>query len=131
MSFQRFLILLSSTTISIVLINFTTTLFYPILKNYTGIAWWSLSLFVAISFLLYFLGTQAAKSTNKLLFNNVIIASVFFKMMAAIVILVIYKKIYHPQSSAFLIPFFIVYLFFSVFETYFMIKLSHQKKENQ
>ena len=119
---------MSITTLSIVLINFTTTLFYPILKTHTGIAWWSLALFVAISFLLYFLGTQAAKSSNKLLFNNVIIASVFFKMMAAIVVLVVYKKMYHPQNNAFLIPFFIVYLRFSVFETNFMIKLSHQKK---
>ena len=128
MSFKRFLTLLSITTIGIALVNFAAIFFIPNLKNHTGIAWWSLSLFIAISFLLYFLGTQAAKSENKLLFNNVIIASVFFKMMAAVVILVIYKKMYHPESNTFLIPFFIVYFLFSIFETYFMIKLSHQKK---
>ena len=118
---------MSLTVLGIVLINFVTIFFSPNLKNHSDVAWWSISLFTGVSILLYFLGTQAAKSENKLLFNNVIIASVFFKMMAAVVILVVYKKVNHPETKNFLVPFFITYFLFSIFETYFMIKLSNKK----
>jgi hypothetical protein len=124
MSFQRFLTLLGITIASAILLNFSLSFAVSKLNNYNGMGFWSLILFTIISFVLFFLGKQAAQSTNKLLFNNVIMASVFLKMMAAVVVLLVYKKQYHPESNVFLIPFFIVYSFFSVFETYFMVKLS-------
>ena len=124
MTFQKFLILLGITIASAILLNFSLSFVISKLTNYNGIGLWSLILFSLISFILFFLGKQAAESANKLLFNNVIMASVFLKMMAAVVVLLVYKKQYHPESNAFLIPFFIVYFFFSIFETYFMVKLS-------
>jgi hypothetical protein len=123
MTFQRFLMLLGITIACSVLLNFSLTFFVSKLHYYNSMGFWSIFLFTLISFVLFFLGQQAAKSTNKLLFNNVIMASVFLKMMAAIVILLVYKKSYHPESNVFLIPFF----FFSIFETYFMVKLSKNK----
>ncbi len=126
MTFQRFLILLGITIAIAIFINFSLSFFVSKLNNHNGVGLWSLVLFTLISFILFFLGKQAAQSTNKLLFNNVIIASVFLKMMAAVVVLVVYKKKYHPESNTFLIPFFIAYFLFSIFETYFMIKLSHK-----
>jgi hypothetical protein len=124
MTFQRFLTLLGITVASAILLNFSLSFVVSTLNNYNGMGLWSLILFTFISFVLFYLGKLAAQSTNKLLFNNVIMASVFLKMMAAIVVLLVYKKQYHPQSNVFLIPFFIVYFFFSIFETYFMVKLS-------
>lgn len=126
MTFQRFLILLGITVVSAILLHYSLSFFVSNLNHHKGVGLWSLILFTIISFILFFLGKQAAQSTNKLLFNNVIIASVFLKMMAAIIVLLVYKKKYHPESNTFLIPFFIAYFLFSIFETYFMIKLSHK-----
>ena len=127
MTFQRFLMLLGITIACSVLLNFSLTFLVSKLHYYNSMGFWSIFLFSLISFVLFFLGQQAAKSTNKLLFNNVIMASVFLKMMAAVVILLVYKKVNHPESNVFLIPFFIAYFFFSIFETYFMVKLSKNK----
>jgi hypothetical protein len=124
MIFQKFLTLLGITILSAILLNFSLSFLIPKLNIYNSMGLWSLVMFSIISFVLFFLANLAAQSTNKLLFNNVIMASVFLKMMAAVVILLIYKKLYHPQSNVFLIPFFIAYFFFSIFETYFMVKLS-------
>jgi hypothetical protein len=124
MIFQKFLTLLGITILSAILLNFSLSFLIPKLNIYNSMGLWSLVMFSIISFVLFFLANLAAQSTNKLLFNNVIMASVFLKMMAAVVILFIYKKLYHPQSNVFLIPFFIAYFFFSIFETYFMVKLS-------
>jgi hypothetical protein len=127
MTFQRFLMLLGITIACAVLLNFSLTFFISKLHYYNSMGFWSIFLFTLISFVLFFLGQQAAKSTNKMLFNNVIMASVFLKMMAAVVVLLVYKKVNHPESNVFLIPFFIAYFFFSIFETYFMVKLSKNK----
>jgi hypothetical protein len=127
MTFQRFLMLLGITIASAVLLNFSLTFLVSKLSYYNSMGFWSIFLFTIISFVLFFLGQQAAKSSNKMLFNNVIMASVFLKMMAAVVILLVYKKVNHPESNVFLIPFFIAYFFFSIFETYFMVKLSKNK----
>jgi hypothetical protein len=127
MTFQRFLLLLGITIASAVLLNFSLTFLISKLHYYNGMGFWSIFLFTIISFVLFYLGQQAAKSADKMLFNNVIMASVFLKMMAAVVVLLVYKKVNHPESNVFIIPFFIAYFFFSIFETYFMVKLSKNK----
>jgi hypothetical protein len=129
MTLPRFVTLLTATSLGVIALN---SVFYVLpytIKNYLGVAWWSLFAFILLSFGLYFLSKQAALSKNKTLFNGIIMASVFFKMFIAVIVLVIYKKVYQPQDKNFLIPFFLTYFLFMIFETYFMIKLAKIKTE--
>jgi hypothetical protein len=129
MTFPRFITLLTATSLCAIALN-SVFYFLPFsVKDYLGVAWWSLFAFILLSFGLYYISKHAAASSNKSLFNSIIMASVFFKMFIAVIVLVIYRKIYHPQDKNFLIPFFITYFVFMVFETYFMIKLAKNKTE--
>lgn len=128
MTFQRFLILLSATSAGVIVVNLILQYAFLSLKNNANIAWWSLTLFIAISWLMYVLGKRAAKSPDKYFFNNVIIGSMLFKMIFSVAVLLIYKKTFHPEGKTFLIPFFIAYFVFTIFETYFMTQLTERKK---
>ena len=128
MIFQRFLTLLSATSAGVIVVNLILQYAFLPLKNNANIAWWSLTLFIAISWLMYVLGKRAANSPDKYFFNNVIIGSMLFKMIFSVAILLIYKKTFHPEGKTFLIPFFIAYFTFTIFETYFMTQLTERKK---
>ncbi len=128
MIFQRFLTLLSATSAGVIAVNLILQYAFLPLKNNANIAWWSLALFIAISWIMYILGKRAASSPDKYFFNNVIIGSMLFKMIFSVAVLLIYKKTFHPEGKTFLIPFFIAYFTFTIFETYFMTQLTERKK---
>lgn len=77
---------------------------------------------------MFFGGQRAAKSADKYFFSNLIMPFTFIKMLFAVAGLVIYKKIWHPETKYFLLPFFFVYLVFTIFETFFMVKLANSKR---
>ncbi len=101
----------------------------PALAPYASLSWVSCLFFVFFSILIFIVGYKAAQSSNKHLFTSVILGFVFGKMFLSIILLIIYHQIVQPTSNLFLVPFFIVYLIYTVFETYFMIKLGKMKPE--
>ena len=128
MIFQRFLTLLSAISAGYIIVNLVLQYAFLSLKNDENIAWWSLALYIAISWFMYVVGKRAAESPNKYFFNNVIISSMLLKMIFSVAVILIYKKTFHPEGKAFLLPFFIAYFTFTIFETYFMTQLAQQKK---
>jgi exosortase/archaeosortase len=122
-TFYKLLAMLSFMTIVLLII---LSYFFPLLQAYANLGWLSFLLFLGITVLMYIFGQQAINSTNKMLFTNVSLAFILLKMMLSVMILVLYKKIAHPTSNAFVIPFFLVYFIFTIFETYLMLKLTRK-----
>ncbi|MEM9822458.1 MAG: hypothetical protein AAF985_15355 [Bacteroidota bacterium] len=85
--------------------------------------------FVFFSIVIYMVGYSAAQSSEKHLFTNVIVTFVFSKMLLSIVLVIAYHRLVEPSSNLFLIPFFVIYLFYTIFETHFMIKLGKVKPQ--
>ncbi len=100
----------------------------PQIAPYSGISWLSLLLFILLSILMYYFGDQAAKSDNKHTFTNVVIGFMAGKMFISLMLIFLYKKLVEPETSWFVLPFFLVYLFFTIYETYFMGKLGRTQK---
>ncbi len=71
---------------------------------------------------------KAANSTNKNIFIQTVMVNIFVKMVSILMIVVIYYKIYNPKDKVIIIPFLVIYLLYSVFETYFSYKLALQSK---
>lgn len=71
---------------------------------------------------------KAANSTNKNFFIQTVMVNIFVKMVSILMIVVIYYKIYNPKDKVIIIPFLVIYLLYSVFETYFSYKLALQSK---
>ena len=128
MTSQRFSLLLFATSIGVLVTNLILTFSIPSLQNHLRITWWSLLFFIIISIFMYMMGDKAMKSSNKYEFNHIVIGFVLFKMFVSIVIILLYKKKFHPESKLFIVPFFIVYFSFTIFETYFMTQLTRRKK---
>jgi len=95
----------------------------PAVSAYTGIFWLSIAFFFFFSLAMYFFAKKAALSSNRHAFTNVTIGTLAGKLLLSVVLLVIYKQVADPPDRLFIIPFFIVYLFYTMFETNFMIKL--------
>ncbi len=127
MNLRTLLTLLAATTAIVVLLNLFLQQFFTTFVQYNSVIWWSLSLFIPLSIGMFFFGDKASKSENKLLFHNLIIITIFAKMFLSVFVLLIYKKICHPETKNFTLPFFLVYFIFTIFETYFMVKLGQKK----
>ncbi len=127
MNLRPFLTLLVATTALVVLLNLILQQFFGTFVQYSSVTWWSLGLFIPLSIGMFIFGQRASNSENKLLFHNLIIITIFAKMFLSVFVLLIYKKIFHPETKNFTLPFFLVYFIFTIFETYFMVKLAQKK----
>ncbi len=103
----------------------------PILQSHYLLSWVSCTFFVVFSILIFIVGYKAARHSDKHLFTSVILGFVFGKMFLSIIMLFCYHRIVQPTSNLFLVPFFIVYLVYTVFETYVMIKLGKIKPDSE
>lgn len=122
MSHQKFLRPFIGLTISLALLVVLIG-FYPPLAAYQDIFIISILFFVAFSILTYWLADNAARSKNKFAFTQVTFLFLFGKLLFSVLILVVYKQIAMPENNLYVLPFFLVYLCYTVFETGFMMRL--------
>jgi len=95
----------------------------PQLQAYSALSWISLAAFTALCILMYLGGYRAAMSDNKNDFTNAILGFTIGKMFLAILVIFGYSQLAQPPDKLFIIPFFAIYLIYTIFETYFMMKL--------
>jgi hypothetical protein len=97
-------------------------------KNNVPVSLYSVSMFTVLSILLYIFLHKSVKHPDKQLFISITLMNMLIKMVCSIGLLLIYKVAYQPANGKFIIPFLVVYLFFTIFETYFMVNLADQKQ---
>ena len=95
----------------------------PSFHAYAFLSWLSVLFFILLSLLMYYAGRRAARSSNKHQFTNTIMAFTMGKMMICILLILGYLKLAEPATKLFVLPFFGVYLIYTIFETYFMTRL--------
>lgn len=96
---------------------------FPQFADVQPIAWISLGIFVLLSVVMYYAGRKAAFSDNKHDFTNVSLGITISKIFIAILFILGYNQLMQPDSRFFIIPFFLMYLIYTIFETYIMMKL--------
>lgn len=126
MTHRQFYIQLGILTIAILLLMAGLHLI-PSLTPYWDVTIGSTLLFVAISVFIWHMGQKAAMKENQNAFTSLLLVFIFGKMLLCIVFVLLYSKIILPETKFFLIPFFIVYLGFTVFETIILTKLARLK----
>ena len=95
----------------------------PQLQAYSSLSWISLAAFAGLCILMYQAGYRAAMSDNKNDFTNAVLGFTVGKMFLAILVILGYSLLAQPPDKLFIIPFFAIYLIYTIFETYFMMKL--------
>lgn len=93
------------------------------LSAFTDFSLITCGFFVVISIIMFFFAYQAARSASKYAFSNIIFGFMMGKMMLTIGLVMGYNSLMQPTTKLFLLPFFLIYLIYSIFETYFMMKL--------
>ena len=121
--------LVGITVLTALFVFFMTSL--PIFQADTGVLWISFAAFSLLSLLMYFIGHKAISSKNKNNFISVILVSTVVKMFMAILIIFVYIRVYLPESRLFVLPFLGIYLIYTVYETYFMMKLAKMKTNDE
>ncbi len=84
----------------------------------------TLLLFLVVSVVIFFLGRRSAGATNKHLFSNVFMGATMVKMLLCGMLVAGYVILGEPASKLFIVPFFWLYLVYTGFEVYFLMKLS-------
>ena len=92
-----------------------------------GFSWSCLGFFVVLSTVMFFAGKRAAQSKNKNDFTGVALGFTIIKLFAAILIILFYSKGFQPQTNNFILPFIVIYVIYTAFETYFMMQLGKMK----
>ena len=95
---------------------------------YFDLSYYSIILFTLISLVFYLIGTKATKSENKYLFIHIIVYNIIVKMVFSVLLVFVYVKLLEPSNKMFIVPFILVYLIFTIFETYFLSVLSRLNK---
>lgn len=97
---------------------------HPMFKPDALFSWGGWLFFIFLSIAMYFLGLRAVKNENKYTFTNAILGFTMLKLFISVIAIVGYFLIARPESKLFIIPFFTIYFSYTIFETYFMMKIS-------
>lgn len=103
--------------------------FIPALAGHRHFTWFSLLIFVVLSIGIYFPFKSAAEGKNKSLFTQLSMVFIVVKMMLSLTILLVYNRFFQPGDRFFLIPFGIIYIVFTIFETWVLGVLGKVKKQ--
>ncbi len=100
---------------------------FPIFQTGKWLGYAGLAFFALLSLTMYHFAAKAAISKDRNAFTRLIMVFTFIKLLLSVSIVVVYCKITQPAGKFFILPFFLVYLIYTIFETLFMTKLGKIK----
>ncbi|NRB47567.1 MAG: hypothetical protein HRU41_07825 [Saprospiraceae bacterium] len=92
-------------------------------SSYIDISTVSLIFFTLLSIIVFHLGLRMIKSRNKNDFSRLVLGFTGFKMMLSVALVFIYQSVAEPTDRWFVIPFLLIYVLYTIFETYFLMRL--------
>jgi len=96
--------------------------------QYSPLSYATIAIYTAVSLLIYFLSERAANMKNKNFFMQIVMINTMIKMFISVVLVIGYYMTVRPTTNKFIVPFILIYIIFSIFETYFMMKQSRNAK---
>lgn len=85
--------------------------------------------FTLLSFGVYYVGQNWAKSPNKYLYIHLVIYNLMAKLFVSFLLLALFYKLAKPEQDLFVLPFLVIYLCFTIFETFFMSKQARESSD--
>lgn len=103
----------------------------PRLAPYWSFSLATVLLFTVLSIGAFYAGKRASGAANKHLFTSVIMGFTLLKMMLSGITIFLYHLLAEPADKIFVLPFFILYLIFTIFEAFVMIKQARNTNADQ
>ncbi len=114
------------TTIIALGIDVGLTFLFPDLTYQWPFMVGGVAMFFGLTIAIYYSAIPAAKSDNKARLAQYVMVLTFVKMMLSLILVYAYFSLGKPPSRSFLFPFFVSYLCYTVYETIFLVNLSHR-----
>ncbi len=80
--------------------------------------------FTLFCLILFMISSRIRNSKNLYLFSRVFLVSVFFKIFLFVAIIVVAIQKWHLIKQEIILPSLFIYLIFTIYETYFLMKMS-------
>ena len=84
----------------------------------------SIALFTVLAMGIFHLSERAASTNNKTFFMQIVMINTMIKMFGSVVAVIGYFYMIKPGTTKFIVPFLIVYVLYTIFDAYFMMKQS-------
>jgi hypothetical protein len=120
---QRFFLLLALSATAMAL-GIGALEWAPSIARHRALFWSSWAALLGFSLLVYFGAGIALKSPNRNAFSGFFLLSILPKMALCLIVLLAYRKQCPDLDALAVLPFFGVYLGFTVFEVYFLEKMA-------
>jgi len=85
--------------------------------------------FLVFAILALLIGIKTYNHRNPSLFGTSVLAIMTFKMIFSILLVVIYIRFYAKPDKWFVLPFFLLYLYFTIFEAWALIRIGRVTKK--
>lgn len=126
MPFKKFLLYLTLFSGLALILHFLLIL-NSTLAVYADFSYLSIVFFIGLSVIFYYLGQIVSRSKNLYLFNGLVAFIVITKMTFCTLLIIVYFKKMHPPDKFFVVPFFLYYIIYTIFELFLMSKFAHKK----
>lgn len=126
MTLTGFLTRLAAIALSLITIQYLLISLLPQLTDYLPVFWIGQLFFGVLSVLSFLGGKYYVKKSNKNAFSRFVMMLILGRLLLSIGVIIGYYKLAHPQSKLFLLPFFMVYLFYTIFEVVFLSAIGRE-----
>lgn len=110
----------------VTLLQYAIIYFFPKMADYNTLFWLSQLFFVLLSLISFRGAKHFVRLSNKNAFSQFIMMLILGRLFLSIAVIVGYFKLFHPDSKLFLVPFFMVYIFYTVFEVLFLSAIGRE-----
>ncbi len=123
MSVRQFSIQLVLVTVFVCAVLLLLSIF-PAFYAHRQMSFLSLVMFFFISIVMFFTGRWGTSHENKSTFIGLMYLYMGGKMILSVLMILLYYLYIEPETKLFILPFFVVYFIYTIFESYFLMKLS-------
>ena len=101
---------------------------FPLLKPFQSFVWYSISFFTFLSFITHFILTKGMSEKSSNSFLTFVYLAIFAKMILCVLAVLAYFFIEKPEKIYFIIPFFLLYICYTSFDTIHLVQKSKNIK---
>jgi len=95
----------------------------PRIQHDLAPSWIALTGFIVLAIVVLYTGRKAAKLPNPNTFTMFSMVFIIVKLFFSAGIILVYTQLTEPQSNWFIVPFFVIYIIFTIFESNVIITL--------
>jgi len=85
-------------------------------------------IFFVFSVIIYVAANVSVNNPNRTRFIGLTITNMLAKMLVSVAVVLIYHKVNNPSNTFFIVPFLLIYIIFTIFETHFLLQIANHKK---